>query len=92
MFFYVEWFPVKHAAPRFPVTKYVTKKKKKKRKRKDKEKERAVPGWTDISGQCPASFLYRSSMYHSMLILRNPIKLLNVSSMNSFSWIHAFCK
>ena len=45
MFFYVEWFPVKHAAPRFPVTKYATKKKKRKEKEKTKKKkERYLDG------------------------------------------------
>ena len=39
-----------------------------------------TPGWTDISGPGPASFLSRSSMpdmYCSMLILHDPIKPLN---------------
>ena len=58
---------------------------KKKKKKKKKDKKRVPPGWSDISGPGPVSFLSRSSMYYITLTLRNPIKLLNVVSTNSFS-------
>ena len=80
LFVYVEYSSVKHAASRFSVRKNVTKKKKKKTKRK-----KVTPGWTDISGPGPVSFLSRSSMYYIILTLHNPIKPLNVVSTNSFS-------
>ena len=44
-----------------------------------------IPGWTDMSGPGPVSFLSRRSMYYITLTLHNPIKLLNVVSTNSFS-------
>ena len=44
-----------------------------------------IPGWTDMSGPGPISFLSRSSIYYIMLTLHNPINLLNVVSTNSFS-------
>ena len=50
-----------------------------------KDKKRVTPGWTDISGPGPVSFLSRSSMYYITLTLHNPINLLNVVSTNSFS-------
>ena len=71
----VEYSPVKHAASRFSVRKNVTK----------KDKKRVTPGWTDISGPGPVSFLSRSSMYYIMLTLHNPIKPLNVVSASGFS-------
>ena len=71
----VEYSPVKHAASRFSVRKNVTK----------KDKKRVTPGWTDISGPGPVSFLSRSSMYYIMLTLHNPINPLNVVNTNSFS-------
>ena len=71
----VDKFPVKHAASRFSVRKNVTK----------KDKKRVTPGWTDISGPGPVSFLSRSSMYYITLTLHNPTNLLNVVSTNSFS-------
>ena len=58
LFVSVEQFPVKHAAPRFSVRKNVAKK---------KHKKRVAPGWTDISGPDPVSFLSRSSMYYITL-------------------------
>ena len=76
LFVYVECSSVKHAASRFSVRKNVTKK---------KDKKRVTPGWTDISGPGPVSFLSRSSMYYITLTLHNPINLLNVVSTNSFS-------
>ena len=42
-----------------------------------------TPGWTDISGPSPVSFLSGSSMYCIMLTLHNPINPLNVVSANS---------
>ena len=78
LFVYVECSSVKHVASRFSVRKNVTKKKEKKRKK-------VTPGWTDISGPGPVSFLSRSSMYYIMLTLHNPLSLLNVVSRNSFS-------
>ena len=75
LFVNVEWSPVKHAASRFSVRKNVKKKK----------KDRMTPGWTDISGPGPVSFLSRSSMYYITLTLHNPVNLLNVVSTNSFS-------
>ena len=79
LFVYVECSSVKHVASRFSVRKNVTKKKKK------KERKKVTPGWTDISGPGPVSFLSRSSMYYITLTLHNPINLLNVVSTNSFS-------
>ena len=76
LFVNVEYSPVKHAASRFYVRKNVTQKKKTKR---------VTPGWTDISGPGPVSFLSRSSMYYIMLTLHNPINPLNVVSTNCFS-------
>ena len=78
LFVYVECSSVKHVASRFSVRKNVTKKKK-------KERKKVTPGWTDISGPGPVSFLSRSSMYYITLTLHNPINLLNVVSTNSFS-------
>ena len=49
-----------------------------------KEKERVKPGWTDISGPGPVSFLSRSSIHYIMLTLHYPIKL-NVVSTNRFT-------
>ena len=54
--------------------------------KKKKDKKRVTPGWTDISSPCPVKFLSRSSMYYIILTLHNTIKLLNVVSINSFSW------
>ena len=54
-------------------------------KKKKKERMRVTPGWTDVSGPGPVSFLSRSSMYFIKLTLHNPINLLNVVSTNSFS-------
>ena len=48
------------------------------KKRKEKERKKETPGWTDISGPAPVSFLSRSSMYYIMLTLHNPIKPLNI--------------
>ena len=75
LFFNVECSPVKHAASRFSVKKF----------HKKKDKKRVTPGWIDISGPGTVSFLSRSSMYHIMLTLHNPINPLNVVSTNSFS-------
>ena len=50
------------------------------------QKKKRKPGWTDISGPGPVSFLSRSSMYYIMLTLHNPIKPLNIVSTNSFPW------
>ena len=66
LFVYIECSSVKHVASRFSVRKNVTKKKKKKK---------VTPGWTDISGPGPVSFLSRSSMYYIMLTLHNSTKL-----------------
>ena len=66
------------------------KKEKRKKKRKERKKERVAPRWTDVSGPRTASFLFKSCMYYSMLILHNPIKPLNVMSTNSFSWASNF--
>ena len=77
LFVNVEQSPVKHAGSRFSVRKNVTKKK--------KGRMRVTPGWTDISGPGPVSFLSRSSMYCITLTLHNPINLLNVVCTNSFS-------
>ena len=46
--------------------------------KKRKDKKRVTPGWTDISGPGPVSFLSRSSMYYITLTLHNPIKPMNV--------------
>ena len=78
LFVYVEGSSVKHAASWFSVTK-------KCHKKKEKQRMKVTPGWTDISGPGPVSFLSRSSMYYIMLTLRNPINLLNIVSTNSFS-------
>ena len=75
LFVYVEWSPVKHAASRFSVRKNVTKKK----------TNTVTPGWTDISGPGPVSYLSRSYMYYIMLTLHNPVNPLNVVSTNNFS-------
>ena len=75
LFVNVEQSPVKHATSRFSVRKNVTK----------KNKEGVTPGWTDISGPGPNSFLSRRSMHYITLTLHNPINLLNVVSTNSFS-------
>ena len=64
--------------------------KKKDRKKEKRKKERVAPRWTDVSGPRTASFLFKSCMYYSMLILHNPIKPLNVMSTNSFSWASNF--
>ena len=69
--------PVKHAASRFSVRKNVTK--------RIKKTKRVTPGWNDISGSGPVSFLFRSSMYYITLALNNPINLLNIVITNSFS-------
>ena len=53
--------------------------------KKEKKNERVTPGWTDISGPDLARFLSRNCMYHSILILHNPVQLLNIRSTNSFS-------
>ena len=45
---------------------------------------KVTPGWTDISGPGPVSFLSRSSMYYIMLTLHNPIKPLNIVSKTVF--------
>ena len=85
LFAYVECSSVKHAASRFSVRKNVTKKRKEKKEWKNAKK--VTPGWTDVSGPGPLSFLSRSFMYHIMLILHNPIIPLNiVSTNNSFYW------
>ena len=73
LFVNVEYPPVKHVALRFSVRKNVAK------------QNVATPGWTDISGPAPVSFLSRSSMYYIMLTRHNPINLLNVVTKNSFS-------
>ena len=49
-----------------------------------------TPGWTDITGPGPVSFLSRISMYYIILTLHSPINLLNVVSTNSFSWTSYF--
>ena len=77
LFVYVECSSVKYVASRFSVRKNVTKKR--------KERKKVTPGWTDISGPGPVSFLSRSSMYYIMLTLHNPIKPLNIVSTNSFT-------
>ena len=46
--------------------------------KKQKETMRVRPGWIDISGPGPVSFLFRSSMQRSILILQYPTKPLNV--------------
>ena len=69
---------IKDAVSRFSGRKNVTKKK------KTKNKKRVTPGWTDISGPGPISFLSRSSMYYITLTLHNPINLLNVVSTQFF--------
>ena len=66
------------------------KKKERKKGKKERKKERVAPRWTDVSGPRTASFLFKSCMYYSMLILHNPIKPLNVMSTNSFSWASDF--
>ena len=55
------------------------------KKKQTKNKKRVTPGWTDISGPGPISFLSRSSMYYIIVTLHNPIKALNIVSTNSFS-------
>ena len=80
LFVYVECSSVKHVASKFSVRKNVTKKKRKEKK----ERKKATPGWTDISGPGPVSFLSRSAMYYIMLTLHNPIKPGNIVSINSF--------
>ena len=62
LFVNVEYSPVKHAPSPFSVRKNVTKK---------KDKKRVTPGWSDISGPVPVSFLSRSSIYYIMLTLYN---------------------
>ena len=71
LFVYVECSSLKHAASWFSFRKNVTKKRKERKNEKEKEKKRkrVTPGWTDISGPGPASFLSRSSMYYIMLTL-----------------------
>ena len=54
-------------------------------KKEEKKIMKVTPGWTDISGPGPVSFLSRSSMYYITLTLHNPTNLLNVVSTNSFS-------
>ena len=76
MFIYVEC-SVKHAALRFSVRK-MSHTKKEKNKCKKKKRKKVTPGWTDISGPGPVSFLSRSSMYYITLTLHNPIKPLNI--------------
>ena len=56
-----------------------------------KYKKRVTPGWTDISGPGPISFLFRNSVYYMMLTIHNPINLLNVVITNIFSWASKFC-
>ena len=63
----------------------------KKKEKKNKQTKRVTPGWSDISGPGPVSFLSRSSMYYMMLTLHNPTNPLNVLSTNSFSWATNFC-
>ena len=53
-----------------------------------KRKKRLTPGWTDISGPDPVSFLSRSSMYYIMLTPHNPIYPLNAVNTNRFSWAY----
>ena len=77
LFVNVEYYTIKHAASRFSVRKNVTQTQK-------KDKKRVAPGWTDISGPGPVSFLSRSFMYYIMLTLHNPIKPLNVITTNIF--------
>ena len=64
---------------------FLSEKMSQKKKKKKKDRMRVTPGWTDISGPGPVSFLSRSSMYYITLTLHNPINLLNVVSANSFS-------
>ena len=47
---------------------------------KKEDKKKVTPGWTDISGPGPVSFLSRTSMYYIKLTLHNPINLLDVVS------------
>ena len=47
-------------------------------------------GKRKISGPSPAGFLSRGSMYYSMLILHNSIKLLFVIRTKMFSWASNF--
>ena len=67
------------------VTKKQKQKKAKQNKTTTKSRKRVTPGWTDISGPVPVSFLSRNSMYYATLTLHNPINLLNAVSTNSFS-------
>ena len=68
LFVNIEQPSVKHATFQFSVGKNVTK----------KDRKRVTPGWTDISGPGPVSFLCRSSTYYNTLTRHNPINLLNV--------------
>ena len=60
-------------------------------KKKKKDKNRVTPGWSNMSGPGPVSFLSRSSMYYMMLTLHNPVNPQNVVSTNSLSWSTNFC-
>ena len=42
------------------------------------------PGWTNLIGPGPVSFLFRSSMYYRMVTLHNHINPLNVVSTKFF--------
>ena len=74
LFVHVECSSAKHEASQFSIRKNVTKKK------EEKKQKKVTPGWTDISGPDPVSFLSRSSMYYIMLTLHNSIKLPNIVS------------
>ena len=60
----------------------------KKKKNKKKDKKRVTPGWTDISGPGPVSFLSRSFMYYITITLHNPIKLVFLEHLTLHLLLH----
>ena len=58
--------------------------KKSHKKRKEKKRKRVTPGWPDISAPGPVSFLSRSFIYYTMLILHNPINSLKALAQTAF--------
>ena len=88
---YVNWLPLVHASSRWSVRKNVTinvvsikinKEKKKEARNKDRKQERVTPGWTDILGPGPVSFLIYKFRVLQYADLHNAIKLLNLRDTN----------
>ena len=91
---YVNLPHVVHASSRLSVWKNVkikvisikkNKDKKKKARNKERKQERVTPGWTDISGPAPASFLIYKFHVLQYADLHNTIKLLHVRGTNKQS-------